>query len=88
MLVLSMVFPSNSVPGHNVESVCSGMHFRTLYARTLHMLEHHLFDMTRLSDRGVSLEKSLDQHEPLWEVWGSVQGFFGRSGRADQPDTV
>jgi hypothetical protein len=21
-------------------------------------------------------------------VWGSVQGFFGRSGRADQPDTV
>ena len=25
-----------------------------LRARTLHMLEHHLFDMTRLSDRGVS----------------------------------
>ena len=57
MLMLSVVFPSNPVPEHNIESVCSGMHFRTLYARTLHMLEHHLVDMTRLSDRGVSLKK-------------------------------
>jgi hypothetical protein len=60
----------------------------TLHARTLHMLKDHLLDITRLSDREVSFEKSVDQQEPLWEVWGSVQGFFGRSGRADQPDNV
>lgn len=64
------------------------MHLPTFRARTVHMLEHQSIRHNPIERPWGVLKKNVDQHEPLWDVWGSVQGFFGRSGRADQPDNV
>jgi hypothetical protein len=58
-----------------------GIHFPTLHARISHMLEHHLSDITRLSDCGVPLKKVQISISLFERVWGSVQEFFGRSAR-------
>ena len=73
---------------NTVLEVYIGIAYPTLYARISHLLEHPLLEKPRLSDCGVSLMDVQISISLFGQVWGSVQGSSGRSGRADHPDNV